>query len=362
MAGAQADRGGVSRVRPVFSARALAFADWLLGFAEREHVRLPEHRTFALPQASLRIGYSATEYAKLCDRVYLSPSCLSGDRGEVTLAVLDYETWPHAPRWLGSRPDFHEVTTTLAGHGLRGAYDPEHQTWDIYHPGRALGVRVMQAASARPPWEASFPLRLLLHWAGRSRDNVIVHAGTLGYVGRGVLLAGAGGAGKSGTTLAGILSGLSSVGDDYVAICANGGVVEARPVMRLVKQDIPGLKRLGLRAGEGALAAPPNWQGKIEFDFEALSPGARVDRLVMTAILIPHLSRSPLTAFRPASSREAMLAMAPSSLFQLFGSWREDFGFIASIARALPAFHLELSEDPSEIAAAIRAFMENGAR
>jgi hypothetical protein len=53
-----------------------------------------------------------------------------------------------------------------------------------------------------------------------------------------------------------------------------------------------------------------------------------------------------------------MLAMAPSSLYQLHGSWREDFGLIASIARALPAFHLDLGEDPAEIASAIRAFIE----
>ena len=57
-----------------------------------------------------------------------------------------------------------------------------------------------------------------------------------------------------------------------------------------------------------------------------------------------------------------MLAMAPSSLYQLYGSLREDFGLIASIARALPAFHLDLGEDPAEIAAAIHAFIEDRAR
>ena len=53
--------------------------------------------------------------------------------------------------------------------------------------------------------------------------------------------------------------------------------------------------------------------------------------------------------------------MAPSSLYQLHGSWREDFGLIASIARALPAFHLDLSEDPTEVAGAVRAFLGDGA-
>jgi hypothetical protein len=176
-----------------------------------------------------------------------------------------------------------------------------------------------------------------------------------------VLLIGAGGAGKSGTTLSGILNGLSSVGDDYIAISATGDRVEAYPLLRSMKQDIGGLQRLGLVAGKGALGGPVNWQGKVEFDFEALAPGARAERLAVTAILLPHIKQTPSSSFRPASAREAMMAMAPNSLFQLHGSWREDFSLIASVARALPAFHLDLSEEPAEIAAAIRAFIETGA-
>ena len=128
--------------------------------------------------------------------------------------------------------------------------------------------------------------------------------------------------------------------------------------MRLMKQDIRGLQTARPASRQGRTRRAPNWQGKIELDFARLVPGARADRLAMTAILMPHVSRSPSTSFRPASAREAMLAMAPSSLYQLYGSLREDFGLIASIVRALPAFHLDLSEDPAEIAAAIRAFME----
>jgi hypothetical protein len=128
-----------------------------------------------------------------------------------------------------------------------------------------------------------------------------------------------------------------------------------------MKQDIRGLQRLGLDAGQGALDGPANWQGKIELDFARLVPGARAERLAMRAILMPHVSRAPSSSFRQASAREAMLAMAPSSLYQLYGSLREDFGLIASIARAVPAFRLELGEDPAEVAASVRAFIERRA-
>ena len=78
----------------------------------------------------------------------------------------------------------------------------------------------------------------------------------------------------------------------------------------------------------------------------------------MAAILIPHIAGSQASSFRSASAKDAMMALAPNSLYQLYGSWREDFALIASIARTLPAFHLDLSEDPKEIATTIRAFIE----
>jgi hypothetical protein len=366
MAGAQADCGGVSRPQADLASKIFTFASRLLDFAEQERERLPGRRVFALPGRPVGIGFSSPHYARLCDRAYLPSSCSSGGcpggtPDEVALAVLDYESLPHMPRWSGRMPSLGEVTMALARAGLHGAYDLDHAIWDIYDPTRALGARVMQAAALQPPWEPSFPLRLLLHWAGRTAERGLIHAGTLGHNGRGVFLAGAGGAGKSGTTLSGILNGLASVGDDYVAVSAADGGVEAQPVLRLMKQDPRGLHRLGLAPGKGALGGPVNWQGKIEFDFEALAPGTRAERLAMKAILIPHIAGSPVTSLRTAAAKDAMLALAPNSLYQLYGSWREDFALIAAIARALPAFHLDLSEDPEDIATTIRAFIESRA-
>jgi hypothetical protein len=364
MASPQADRGGVAAeasASRTFSARIRAFAGELLGFAEHEHARLRVQRTCELPGALLDIGFSAPDYAELCDRAYLPRLPPAGGARQVTLAVLDHASLPGIPRWPWPAAGLGNVIAALAEHGLRGALDTDYAIWHVYDPARALGVQAMQAATLRPPWEPSFPLRLLLHWASRTAQSGMVHAGTLGHEGNGVFLVGAGGSGKSGTTLSGILHGLTSVGDDYVAVRCAGGRVEAEPVLRLMKQDIRGLRRLGLDAGEGALDGPPNWQGKIELDFARLVPGARAERLGMKAILMPQVARSRSSSYRAASAREAMLAMAPSSLYQLYGSLREDFALIASIARTLPAFHLYLGEDPAEVAASVRTFIEQRA-
>jgi hypothetical protein len=361
MAGPQADRGAVAAeasASRTFSARIHAFASELLDFAAREHAHLPVQRVCELPDASLHVSFSAADYAELCDRAYLPRLPAAGGVRKVRLAVLDNASLPGTPRWAWAAPGLGNVMAALAEHGLRGACDTEYAIWYVYDPARALGVQAMQTATLRPPWEPSFPLRLLLHWASRTAESGMVHAGTLGHQGSGVFLVGAGGSGKSGTTLSGILHGLTSVGDDYVAVRCADGRVEAEPVLRVMKQDVRGLRRLGLEPGKVALNGPPNWQGKIELDFARLVPGARAERLAMKAILLPRVSWSPSSSFRQASAREAMLAMAPSSLYQLYGSLREDFRLIASIVRAVPAFHLDLGEDPAEVAASVRAFIE----
>ena len=98
---------------------------------------------------------------------------------------------------------------------------------------------------AIPPWENGSPLRLFLHWAYAHAGMRLTHAGTLGIGGAGALIVGASGSGKSGTTLAGLLNGLESAGDDYVLL-EGGEDLTAHAVFRIFKQDSNGLRRVGL--------------------------------------------------------------------------------------------------------------------
>ena len=336
------------------------FCRSLLDFAEGEFEGLAAQRTFRFPGRTLRVGCSSLEYAELCERAHLISSEHEEDAlPPVTIAILDRVSLPDLPFWPAASPGMANVALALGEYDLCGAYDPDYDIWYVYDPRRAIAVQAMPSFARRPPWEASFPARLLIHWSARSGNRGMIHAGTLGNKGHGVFLAGAGGAGKSGTTLSGIMNGLESAGDDYVAVRVAPGKIETRPILRLMKQDRAGLHRLGLRADQSAFEGP-NWQGKFEFDFETLMPGSRAECLAMKAILIPKISGERVSSFRSASGREAMLSLAPSSLYQLYGTWKEDFALLASLARALPAYHLALSENPAEIAGAIRDFIANG--
>ena len=316
-----------------------------------------EHRRFHLPLLRLDVWFSSPDFRRLCEGV-LSESTDPHIRADVEVFAMHAEDgrWRAPLHWRGSPEMSPRVfDRTLSEHGLRGSYHGI-PCWQIFDPMTKRGVQSLLAPLAIPPWETASPLRLFLHWAYAAAGLRLTHAATLGQNGDGVLLVGAGGSGKSGTTLAGILHGLDSVGDDYIVV-EPGPTVVAHSVFRKCKQDVGGLERAGLASLSRERSL--NWQGKVEFDPACLGRPL-TQRMNIRAILLPHIARSNRTTLTPASPHEATMALAPSSVLQFSGDAAEGFRFFADLARRLPAFHLRLSEDPREIAAALSAFFSAG--
>ncbi len=252
----------------------------------------------------------------------------------------------------------HRISAELRAAGLQGSLFHDLRFWQFIDLAAGRGVQLMAAPEAFPPWEPGAPLRAFLHWAYADRGFRLTHAGTLGHNGRGVLLAGSGGSGKSGTVLAGLLNGLKSVGDDYVLLEADRGGVRAFPVFSTLKQDPAGFGRLGLASRIGP--RPLNWQGKHQFGIRELAADGVAEDLDIVAIFLPRIG-SGSTRITPASPREALLALAPSALYQMPGERESGFRFFSGVVNSLPAYHLGLGTDPAEIAGAISAFIEAGA-
>src|SRR5262249_35028195 len=96
------------------------------------------------------------------------------------------------------------------------------------------------------------------------------------------------------------------------------------------------------------------------FDPVEIGLPALASQIGIEAILIPSIAREERTVIERASARSAALALAPSATLQLPGNSNEGFAFFAGIARRLPAYRLDLSEDPKEIADAIGEFLAKG--
>ncbi|RUX76783.1 serine kinase [Mesorhizobium sp. M7A.F.Ca.US.006.04.2.1] len=265
-----------------------------------------------------------------------------------------------APARWGQGPfTQHGFATRLAEAGLRGNHFHDLDFWQFYDPQRRVGVQLMASADAFPPWEPGAPLRPFLHWEYAARGMRLAHAGTLGTKGRGVLLAGAGGAGKSGTVAAGLLHGLDSVGDDYVLVDLSNGVT-ARPLFSTLKQDPQGFARLGLKHRLKA-HGPLNWQGKHAFHIDDIAPRPVPETLDIVALVVPHIGGGEASSIVPVSRRDAMIALAPSGIAQMPGERESGFRFFSDLTRLLPCYRLSLGTQPQEIAGTIADFLVRGA-
>ncbi|BCJ92212.1 hypothetical protein IZ6_29470 [Terrihabitans soli] len=248
----------------------------------------------------------------------------------------------------------HQIAETLAEAGLFASLYHELTHWHVLDIGRRVGVELMTGPTAFPPWETGAPLRPFLHWYYADRGMRLSHAGTLGVDGTGVLLAGAGGSGKSGTVIGGLLHGLQSVGDDYVLLDLKEDV-RAYPVYATLKQDAEGFARLGL--AEHTDAGALNWQGKHEFRLNEISRVPVPDELRIRAMLVPRVARTAETKISPISRSQAMMALAVSSIYQMPGERESGFRFFSEATRRLPCFRLDLGRDPEEVSAAITRFI-----
>jgi hypothetical protein len=315
-------------------------------------------RCFHLARLDMTVWFTSAQLAELCEKSFVARRIDDATATRLEVHAIDAEAagWEYPAIWseaggFSSRG----FERTLDAGNLRGFYDHDAPSWQFYDRARAIGVHSLPNQLGIPPWEHGSPFRLFLHWAYAAAGRRLTHAATLGLDGRGALIVGPSGSGKSGTTLGGLLNGLTSAGDDYVLL-EEGPAITAHAVFRVFKQDREGLRRAGV-ADETFADADLNWHGKIEFDAAKLAPTGFVDRMNIDAILIPEIARLQSTAIERVPAHEAALALAPSAVFQLPGDTAGGFRFFADIARRLPAFRLKLSEDPAEISAAIGSFL-----
>ena len=316
-------------------------------------------RRYRLPYLDLEVASTDAAYLEACERTFARHAATDGAANTAArVRIVDAPGSAPSPGRIpmAERGEPDGIEAALTGRGLRMASynDGFVQVYDVR---RRTGVALIRRPRGYPPWELSSPLRPFLHWIYADIGPRMVHAATLGEDGRGVLIVGPGGAGKSSTVLAGMIGGLRSVGDDYVLV-ELGDPPVAFQVYRLVKQDPSGFGRLGL---DGLIARPGavNWQGKHELAFDALGRGGWTERVSLHAILVPTIRRAGRTIVSRLRPREAMLALAPSAVFQMPGDRKSGAHFLAKLVRRLPSFRLDLGTEGREIARTIRGFIND---
>jgi len=263
----------------------------------------------------------------------------------------DYSGW-HIHRGFSDmvqRPESQiMIDDYLARKGWCAAFNPERNTWDLFDRNIGFGLRLLPSEAHQAVWEPTAPLAHFCKWMAEAQGLTMVHAAAVAHGKVGALIVGPGGAGKSGTVLAAMAGGLSSVGDDYVLI--DGSSVQA--TYCTVKQGQAGMDRLGLTA-----MVAPNWQNKFVFRPEDVI-GLPIQRHAMChAVLVPQIGADKTTVSR-IDGAVAFKIITFSTLRQLGSGYGLVFQRCGDLIRSLPSFQLHLSSEPQEIAKALEQFFE----
>ena len=234
------------------------------------------------------------------------------------------------------------------------------------HEAGSLAVTLFDETSGRllhrvpsharlPWWERAAPLRPALFWALGGPGRHLVHAGAVGDRRGGVLLAGAGGSGKTTVALAALNAGMSYVGDDYVLLHADPRPV-AWNLFGTAKLDAGHLGRFATLAS--LVGAPTLAAGeKAVLDVHRSLPAALCAQLPIRALVLPRI-RGGRARLRRASAGEALLALAPSTAFQMPFDDGRVLASLAGLVRAVPSFSLDVGDQPGELADALDNVLE----
>lgn len=191
-----------------------------------------------------------------------------------------------------------------------------------------------------------------------------VHAGFVSRGGDGVLLAGPGGSGKSTTSVMCHLAGFSYLADDYVAVeWRDDGIVHGHSIYNSTHIDPTHLQRFPNAITSTAVSGTLTREDKSLVMLSQAHAGDFSGEARIRVIGLPRVAHTPRTTVRRASKVEALLRLAPSSLFLMpyEGMGRTGFARLNELVQTIPSYWLELGEDLQEIPGVVDQLLKDAA-
>ena len=208
---------------------------------------------------------------------------IGSHRGKVTVAGKDTVELLEGLRSSAGGPDFTLLALPQSSPGLcpipvpgtrlgpRGKHillSETGRSWTITHSGDVVGLDtrrnlVVHLMTGQSAAERILPLRESLVLLAKHLGCLLVHGAGIGWEDLGILIVGPSGSGKSTLAAAALAHGWTVIGDDYVALHADGDRVHVQQVFRtlapppadVAAQRTPGHPRL--RVPEQHAAALP---------------------------------------------------------------------------------------------------------
>jgi len=235
-------------------------------------------------------------------------------------------------------------------------FNPHNSTFDLVNLNLNLGIYHASTTQHITQHESGSPALQILKWWFNQGGQYVLHAGAVGTPEGGVLLVGKGGSGKSTTALMCLNAGLFYVGDDYCLL----GNSEHPYVYSLYSSAKVNLNKLDWFPFLKPDLSPYDFPGaeKALFLLNKERSAKMLSGFPVKAVLLPQVTGLTETTIFPVSPAQAMLALAPSTIFQFRGTTTHAFESMSRLVREVPCFALRLGTDRSMIAKSIQRILQ----
>lgn len=204
---------------------------------------------------------------------------------------------------------------------------------------------------ALPYHLVALPLLPILSWLAAERGCAVVHAAAVATEHGALLLGGRSGTGKSTAALACLDAGLGFLGDD-MCIVAPGSPPVVHSLYCSGKLDAADTARFPRLAPALVEGSGPWWEKSVYLFDDHLA-----ERVVRSAplvgVAIPRRDAGPPVGLSP---RQAFLAMAPNTIFQLPGAAQAASAGVKEIVSKVPVHTVGVGDAIAAIPARLAAF------
>ncbi len=215
-----------------------------------------------------------------------------------------------------------------------------------------LAVQWVRDAEALPYYEKGAPLRHLFNWWMSENGYMLVHAAAVSAADSAGLLVGRGGSGKSTTAIACLGTKLRYISDDYCLVGPTSPphVHSLYSTAKLTHDSLARFPDLEEAISNTRIIA----DDKLLFFLHPRYQHLMTSGGGLKAIFVPEINpRTSSSTIEPVSKAKALLALAPSSIFQLSGGGTSEFEILSDLVERVDCYRLQIGSEPAGAAEAI---------
>ncbi len=225
----------------------------------------------------------------------------------------------------------------------------------IHGPERQI-IGWYESAATCPISERTRPLMDVLPRWLPTTDRQMYHAALVASGGRGAMLIGPSGAGKTTTALACLTGGLDFLGDDHCAVSLDAGAVVGYSLFaagRLFPEDLdrfPALRPAAVtdtHEDKALVLLHPTFKQQLP------------SSVPLRALLLPQQISGSESFIRPATSMQVALALMPSMRLLTPDLLATAFERYTGLAERLPCFWLDLGHDLKRVPPVIASLLQS---